>query len=532
VHEGYWPVIVSLENPGDPVEGVVELKGSGYDGAPMQIERRVSLARGERASIVLPVPVQDRASCKIGFVAGGSRSPGMPISIRGPGRMIGGGRGRIPVIVVDLGPPDLRQIDAALGGGAWGRGSPLEARHVRPQTLPSMWQPYSSIGLCVIPASVLARLGPAQIQALRQWIVAGGTCLVHAAGDAEGDLAERLGLPACGVSGGSAFPAGVVRRGAGFGECLFQKRDAFPGTEAGWRAILNRMEYGLGSRAVGAASGRFDIPGVGKPPVKAFVLISIIFVILIGPVNWYVVLHRMKRQAFFLVTTPAIAAVVSVLMLAYSFISEGFGTHARVESVAVLDTGSRRGATWSRHAVYAAIPPWGGLRFDPSTLVLPVKPPEGARSVSWDDGQRLTSGWLPARTYTQYGTCAHYPARWRLEVEMDGAGYAVTNGLPRDLTQFLVKTDDGVYRADEVPEGARVSLVSDRPGGGPAIPTFFVKAFRMAGKGRGVLAGLPPGSFVAELDRPLGAELGIESYSEEQGEHFVIGIAGGGGEEF
>ena len=40
-----------------------------------------------------------------------------------------------------------------------------------------------------------------------------------------------------------------------------------------------------------------------------------------------------------------------------------------------------------------------------------------------------------------------------------------------------------------------------------------------------MLTALPEGGFLAGLDGPLGADLGLERYGEEEGVHLVIGVA-------
>ena len=239
VHKRYCPLSGHLDNWGSPVEGVVELKSRPGIGSPVEIRRPVSLGRGERARVILPVPVEDWSRYKLLFLVDGRPGVESPLTVPGPNSIGGGGRRSVAVIAVDDAPPDLRQINAALASRGYGS---IEAAHVRPQALPDLWQPYSSIALCVIHSSALSQLAPAQVRALRQWIFAGGACLVHAAGDRDtaADLGAELGLPASGLSDGAAArlsspksaPRGVLRRGAGLGECLFARDDLFPGTEA------------------------------------------------------------------------------------------------------------------------------------------------------------------------------------------------------------------------------------------------------------------------------------------------------------
>jgi hypothetical protein len=264
-----------------------------------------------------------------------------------------------------------------------------------------------------------------------------------------------------------------------------------------------------------------------------------LFIILIGPVNWYVVMRRTRKPALFLLTTPTVAIITSFLMLTYSFASEGFGTHARLHTLTVLDPASHRGVTWSRYSIYAGMAPFGGLRFDATTLVLPVAVPEGRKNASWSDGLRLRSGWLPARTKCSYVTCAQFPARWRVTVERIGGRYVLSNGLPQGMSTFIVKTSTGLVHAASAPPGSQTALSPVRVRSLRGALGDFERSLKLAGKRVSLIKGLsekpehevlplstfPEGTFIAYLDGPLGAELGIERYSEELGDHVVVGIA-------
>jgi hypothetical protein len=101
------------------------------------------------------------------------------------------------------------------------------ARVVYPhaENLPDSWQGWSGVDLVVVRDTALHRLGAAQVTALEQWVLAGGTLVLTGGTTARqlpssgladllpvdlGDLAERAGLPSLGRLAGAAPPTGRV----------------------------------------------------------------------------------------------------------------------------------------------------------------------------------------------------------------------------------------------------------------------------------------------------------------------------------
>src|SRR5262249_25775785 len=90
----------------------------------------------------------------------------------------------------------------------------------------------------------------------------------------------------------------------------------------------------------------FLIPGVGRAPITAFLLLITVFMLAIGPINYYV-LRRRGRLMLLLLTVPAAAAIVTVALIFYAIVADGLGTRVRVRSFTTIDQGRQQAVSWS-----------------------------------------------------------------------------------------------------------------------------------------------------------------------------------------
>jgi hypothetical protein len=192
----------------------------------------------------------------------------------------------------------------------------------------------------------------------------------------------------------------------------------------------------------------FMIPGVGLPPVTAYRVLITLFVVLIGPVNYWL-LRRYRRLHLLLFIVPASAALVTVGLLSYALFSDGLGTRLRARSYTQLDQRRGESVSWSRLAYYAGLAPYGGLDFPRDVAIFPLEFEPGESDIarlhetSWDDRQRLTRGWLPARTLTQFVAVRSGADRRALEITPAGDKLQLVNHLQAGVSQALVADDAG-----------------------------------------------------------------------------------------
>jgi hypothetical protein len=314
---------------------------------------------------------------------------------------------------------------------------------------------------------------------------------------------------------------------------------------------------------------KFMNPGIHGVPTIAFLVLITLFSILIGPVN-YLYLSRKKMLWLLLFTVPALACGTSVLLLGYSVAAHGFATKSRIRSLTVLDQRNHTAVTMARLALFAGVSPSGGMRFSPETAVYPVIPTTNDPAsgyVDWSETQNLTSGWLPARTRTQFFTVRNAEQRSRVELKKTAGKAEFSNGLPWELEMVVVSDESGhFYVGRSVAAGATVALAEPTTDdladfvallnrNAPALPTGFVEptpsafrggrawmAYMMHGSvttdfsgnlmesriGRWRIElprkkGLAPRSYVAVLRQNPGVETGVPATTDEMSLHLLNG---------
>lgn len=367
------------------------------------------------------------------------------------------------------------------------------------------------------------------------------------------------------------------------------QEDPFAGSEHDWRWVFGALgadrllwsrRHGVSLVNDNADFWNFPIPGVGLPPVTAFRVLITLFVVIIGPVNYFL-LRRWGRLHLLLLIVPSSAALVTLALFGYALIADGLGIRVRVRSVTQIDQERGEAVCWSRLSYYAGLAPRNGLVFSEETAVLPLEymPTETApfgRDVLWEPQQHLTRGWLRSRTPTQYITVrARKSARGlRVLPPSDGSKtVAVENLLAARVRYLLLRGDDGAYFGGEaIADGATVALapvdpeeqqgrlrqiaLEHRPEFPPgtnrqslaatAASRGMFRRYRYWGNYGTVDAGqasslleqslglvggtrradgplLEPGSYIAVVDRSPEVELGTPLAREEASFHVILG---------
>jgi hypothetical protein len=197
----------------------------------------------------------------------------------------------------------------------------------------------------------------------------------------------------------------------------------------------------------------FLIPGVGLAPVGAFRILITLFVIAIGPVNYYL-LRRWRRIHLLVFTIPICAGAITFALFGYALISDGLGTRVRVRSFTEIDQRSGEAACISRQSYYSGLAPGNGLSFSDNTMVVPILAPtydrwrrygqlNDARSIRWDERQNLTEGWLASRTPTQYLIVRSRATEHRLDIKSRSGSTSVKNKLGTRVLALMVCDSTG-----------------------------------------------------------------------------------------
>ncbi len=194
------------------------------------------------------------------------------------------------------------------------------------------------------------------------------------------------------------------------------------------------------------------IPDIGAAPVFGFQLLITLFVLAIGPVNYWL-LKRRGRLPLMLVTVPVAAVAATLLLFSYGILTEGFSVCVRARSITLLDQTNGEATCWARLSYYAGIAPSKGLKMPDDTVVYPIhptgrRPAQYAweqREVEWGEQQNMIRGWLASRTPTQYLTITARPTVQQLVFEPKDDGLLVTNRLGVEVRMLVVQDHAGKF---------------------------------------------------------------------------------------
>lgn len=195
------------------------------------------------------------------------------------------------------------------------------------------------------------------------------------------------------------------------------------------------------------------VPDVGLAPVIEFQVLITLFVLLIGPLNYWL-LKRYNRLQLLVLTVPLAALLLTGTLFAYAVLSDGFGTTVRAQSVTTLNQHTGDAASWSRLSYYSGLAPGQGLSMPGDVVVYPiipawndsgVDPSIGAsRELFWvGDEARMTRGWLRSRTPTQYLSIRARKSPYRLELMPAAGKIRAVNELGTTIRFVLVVDKEG-----------------------------------------------------------------------------------------
>ncbi len=254
----------------------------------------------------------------------------------------------------------------------------------------------------------------------------------------------------------------------------------FPGDSWQWQWLFSTLDvprtnwsvrHGVSRTQDNGEYWNFLIPGVGMAPVTTFRVLITLFVVLIGPVNYFA-LRRWKRLYLLLITVPAGAALVTLGLFAHALLSDGLGVRARVRSFTQLDQATGRAVSFSRQTYYAGLAPSRGLTYPSDTAVYPIEDfvtnyngqHQRTQQLDWrDHEQRLTRGYLSSRVMAQFMVVR---SREQTQAELrviaaqpPSTSPRVENLLGSEIHRLLLVDENGqTFWAEEIPRGAIAEL--------------------------------------------------------------------------
>jgi hypothetical protein len=225
--------------------------------------------------------------------------------------------------------------------------------------------------------------------------------------------------------------------------------------------------HGMTPDSANTEFAKFLVPGVGLAPVSEFRILITLFVLLIGPLNYWW-LKRAKRLHLMVLTVPLAAAVTTAGLFAYAIVADGFDTRVRAHSYTRLDQRSGDAVCWTRLSYYAGLSPGKGLTIPADIAMYPILPAWAGdwsvgeqRDLVWDANEaRLTQGWLNSRTPTQYLSVRSRKSPHHVEVLDSGDKLRVKNLLGVRIKTLLVVNDAGkIYLGENAANDSSTALV-------------------------------------------------------------------------
>lgn len=399
------------------------------------------------------------------------------------------------------------------------------------------WRSYSRFDGVALTADEFRSLpGPVR-EGLRDWVGAGGALLIL--GDAslspDWSPAKATDLPI--ATDNSRFGEVMSTGGKSLKDL---SGDEWVGI---WLALHRTLQPWQRSMSPSDANREFPVVDNFAIPLRGLFVLILLFVIIIGPVNFWL-LNRFKKRMFMLVTIPACAFVASVGVSGFALLSEGVSGKSRAASFTVLDEPLRRATTFGVEAFYAPLTPGGGLHFDAGTELTPILQPYSSdgvsRSIDWTTDQHLRQGWVVSRVPSHFLLRKVESRRERLTIinEPDGR-VTVVNSLGAGITELtLMDAKGNLHQGKNIGAGARVTLTA----GGSKLPARngelrklyqenFVSSLNDLTSINGrALYQLAPNRYVAFLEGAPFIENNPLKGGSKRAASVVLGISGGEGQ--
>jgi hypothetical protein len=265
------------------------------------------------------------------------------------------------------------------------------------------------------------------------------------------------------------------------------------------------------------------LPGL-ELPIRSMALVLILFSVLIGPVNMYMV-KRARKPALLLVTVPAIALLFSIVLFAYGALAQGLDVRAQRQTYTLLDQRTHRSSAAEVREVFAGLSP-SALKPDAGSSLWPEIgtggwQEQGRYSIDATSGLELGGDYMPVRTPVRQTLLTDRASRARVEVRREGDEMVVQNALGADIQAFAYRAQDGRLWASRgvIADGATGKLDVGTPDVGESSVSKILCATADAADGW-----LPVGTYAARLSSCAFVDhMGVEARDVEP-KHYLVGV--------
>ncbi|MBU8895538.1 hypothetical protein DRW03_14030 [Corallococcus sp. H22C18031201] len=432
---GYTPLQVSLENV-SPVARSLQLSFESSEAGGRVATMALKLAPRQRmvTHLLIPAGIQSGSALLEGEGLGIGRQG---VYVDNPGTSLG---------VLVLGTQKEFELVTALARAESGQSPLMEVRFMDPALAPRQLVAYAGYGTVMVATSP-DKVSGELWAALESYAATGGNLVIA---QAPRDLSARLPLD----TASEAEPL------YGFGQihvCSTTAKACVGDLEMGSHGVDGPVvPVGLSRGWAGnrhlLSNGESPLLASARSPVGHFLFLMVLFAVVVGPGS--LLLSRRKGPVAVLIAVPSVALVTCVALVLWSVLVEGFSVHAARYSLTWLDRERSRAITVGLGAWYANLPPDSFELPDTSVLIAPEDGEGTVLDLDWTHGLVVRGGFLPARTYREWGELAVVPSRARLRVHREGSDLVVQNALGGPLLGGAVRMAGTLWTLPALADGA------------------------------------------------------------------------------
>ena len=258
-------------------------------------------------------------------------------------------------------------------------------------------------------------------QGLPHWM-----CLILTPkGDKKLDAAQRKALQQWVHSGGHLFVTTpeLQQSWLKIAPCTLVNNDIRDGIQALYEAVRKN------NRQTNSSILQYQVPGTDEVPSGIFISIMILFVVIVGPVN-YIWVRRKKQIHLFLLTTPLISLIFCITMATFGILADGLSAYRSSIELTWLDHERKQSCHWNSVSWFSGLSP-GDIEtsLDTSVQILNNKLYSNyihdthPLEAIWESKQVLSGNWIRTRTHqqlqftkpqTERTPFCHYAKKWTL----------------------------------------------------------------------------------------------------------------------
>ena len=332
---------------------------------------------------------------------------------------------------------------------------------------------------------------------------------------------------------------------SGFGKLLVTDDDITAWTPMNWETLRGSWRTTAQNlrepKSVKQANDWFPVIDNLSVPVRGLLLIILIFAILMGPVNLFI-LARKKRQIWLLWTVPSLSFVASVIVFGYATFAEGWKGYSRTQSLTILLEDENLASTIGVAAFYCPLTPRDGLHFDYETECTPQVERYSygsiqGREIDWTDDQHFKAGWVASRIPSHFKLRKSQRRREKIVFSNpQPQQWQALNGFGVPVeTLYYADAEGKVYRAENLQPGEKATMleVNNALLLSADSPEFARRLFERDWHAavdeivKEPLRYLRPNCYIAVIREPLFVEEALRKQKSEIFESVIYGVSQG-----